>query len=134
MSVARYAVPILYRLALLTYYTPNFRAHSPNCQLTTLNMSDNYLGNEEIILMSQVLPSMFSLTDLDISFNDVHAVGARHLANALKFNTTLKHLNLGGNHVQDAGSAEVREYMQRAKEEKQYLLLATSLIVAITAR
>ena len=100
---------------------------SPNCQLITLNMSGNYLGNEEMILLSQVLPSMLTLTDLDVSFNDVHAVGARHLANAIKFNATLVHLDLGGNHVQDAGAAELADALKFNESVRGLVLAANDL-------
>ena len=42
------------------------------CNIRVLNLSENFLGNEECIMLSSVLPSMFDLRDLDISFNDVH--------------------------------------------------------------
>ncbi|GMH65777.1 hypothetical protein TL16_g04278 [Triparma laevis f. inornata] len=100
---------------------------SSDCKLVSLNLSENYLGNEECILLSSVLEVMFSLKDLDISFNDVHAVGARHLGNALKFNDTLQHLNLGGNHVQDGGCAEIADALAQNESMKSLVLAANDL-------
>ncbi|GMH73636.1 hypothetical protein TrST_g7182 [Triparma strigata] len=97
------------------------------CKLVSLNMSENYLGNEECILLASVLEVMFDLRDLDISFNDVHAVGARHLGNALKFNNTLQHLNLGGNHVQDGGCAEIADALAQNEAMKSLVLAANDL-------
>jgi len=53
---------------------------SDRCNLRSLNLSENFLGNEECTMLASVLESMFDLRELDLSFNDIHAVGARHLA------------------------------------------------------
>lgn len=92
---------------------------SDKCRLVTLNLSENFLGNEECILISSVLEVMRPLKELDISFNDVHALGARHLADALKYNDTLVHLNLGGNHVQDQGEGGGKRRIGRGGESNE---------------
>lgn len=76
-------------------------------------------------MLASVLEVMRSLIELDVSFNDVHAVGARHLADALKFNETLLYLNLGGNHVQDQGCGDLAESL-KSNETMTTLILAAN--------
>jgi hypothetical protein len=70
---------------------------------------------------------MRSLKEVDLSFNDVHALGARHLADALKFNDTLMHLNLGGNHVQDQGCGDIAESLKHNETMVSIILAANDL-------
>jgi len=98
---------------------------SNTCQLKNVNLSENFLGNEECIMLSQTIPSMFSLKELDLSFNDIHAVGARHLADAVKFNDTIEYLNLGGNHIQDSGCGDIADAL-KTNETLETLVLAAN--------
>lgn len=102
------------------------------CTLTNLNLSENFLGNEECILLSATLPSMFTLKELDLSFNDVHAVGARHLADALRFNEAIDYLNLGGNHIQDNGCGDIADALKSNETLTTLVLAANDLTTSST--
>ena len=62
---------------------------------------------------------------LDLSFNDIHAVGARHLGEALKFNETLEYLDLGANHIQDGGCGDLAEAL-KSNEALETLIIANN--------
>jgi len=77
-----------------------------NTTLTILNFSDNQIGDVGVIALANVLKENNTLTKLDISRNNVGYDGAKALAEALKGNTTLTTLDISRNLIGDAGLRE----------------------------
>eukprot|EP00121_Abeoforma_whisleri_P015152 Awhi_evm1s13969 len=67
--------------------------------LQTLDLSDNLIGDEGAEAMASFLKENNSMTTLDISRNSISQVGAKALSNALKKNTKLIILDLAINQV-----------------------------------
>ncbi|XP_022806346.1 NACHT, LRR and PYD domains-containing protein 9-like [Stylophora pistillata] len=78
---------------------------SVNCNLTSLNFSDNRLGDEEIMRLSNVLTSVnCKLTSLNVSDNELGDEGTMRLCNVLtSVNCKLTSLNVSGNYCGSEG-------------------------------
>ena len=85
-----------------------------NQVVTEFNISNNYLGRKKpwddnrrgnrsdmsgIIAIGYTIPTMGTMTALDISNNDIRDDGCKHLFKALTGNHILKELNIAGNSV-----------------------------------
>ncbi|KAG0050177.1 hypothetical protein BGZ83_005043 [Gryganskiella cystojenkinii] len=68
-----------------------------NSTLTTLNLSNNKIGDIEAQALAEALKTNSTLTTLTLLYNQIRDIGAQALAEALKTNNTLTVLELGGN-------------------------------------
>ena len=76
-----------------------------DCHLTTLNVSENYWGDEGIVYLCNALTSIdCTLTSLNVSNNWLRDEGIMYLCNALtSVNCTLTSLNVSKNGLGDVG-------------------------------
>ena len=81
-----------------------FLALRVNTSLTSLNLSSNFIGDEEANSLSQALRVNTSLTSLDLSDNSIGDEGANSLSQALRVNTSLTSLDLSINSIGDEGA------------------------------
>ena len=81
-----------------------FLALRVNTSLTSLNLSHNFIRNEEAYFLSQALRENTSLTSLILSYNLIGDKEANFLSQALRVNTTLTSLNLSDNSIGDEGA------------------------------
>ena len=63
-----------------------------NTTLTTLDLSKNKIGNNEIMTESFIQNT--TLTKLNLALNNIGIVGAKAITKALKKNTTLRKLDI----------------------------------------
>ena len=78
---------------------------SSDCHLTSLNVSNNMLGDEEIMYLCNALTSVnCTLTSLNVSHNSLGDKGIMYLCNALtSVDCTLTSLNVSSNRLGDEG-------------------------------
>lgn len=78
---------------------------SRDCNLTSLNVSGNRLGDKGIMHLSNVLTSVnCKLTSLNVRENYCRSEGSKHLCDALiSTNCTLTNLNISDNELGDEG-------------------------------
>lgn len=70
-----------------------------NTSLTKLDLSSNEIGSDGAVALATALRSNSMLIELDISFNKIGDEGADHLARALGSNRTLKKLDFSNNEI-----------------------------------
>ena len=75
-----------------------------NTTLTTLTLSQNSIGTEGATSLSQALAVNTSLTTLHLSWNSIGAVGANLLSQSLAVNTSLTTLTLSHNSIGAEGA------------------------------
>lgn len=77
-----------------------------NASLKELCISDNNLGDTDIMMLSQVLTQnkYVPLETLHLSFNQITCIGVESLMNALWGSRTLQDLKLDNNKIQDRGA------------------------------
>jgi len=85
-----------------------------NSNLKTLILKDISLRGDDDSTqnLADTLRENKTLTHLDLFANALECTGASHLANALKFNFTLKHLDLYGNNIQNIGAEEIGKMLK----------------------
>ncbi len=74
-----------------------------NHSLTELNLSFNNIGVEVIKLLAEALKENNSLTQLDLAINQIGAEGIKLIIEALKENNSLTHLDLSLNLIRAEG-------------------------------
>jgi NLR family CARD domain-containing protein 3 len=77
-----------------------------NSSLKSLNVSGNYLNDNDLLLLSQALTQnkCVPLETIDFSFNHITCVGVEGLMNAVWGSETLRHLNLCKTRIKDRGT------------------------------
>ena len=83
-----------------------------NSTLTELNISGNNLGNRGASALAGALHVNSALTKLGLSLNGIDDDGAAALGAALRVNRTLTCLHLGRNRVGTAGAAALGEALR----------------------
>eukprot|EP00826_Nyctotherus_ovalis_P063542 TRINITY_DN9320_c0_g6_i1.p2 TRINITY_DN9320_c0_g6~~TRINITY_DN9320_c0_g6_i1.p2 ORF type:complete len:150 (+),score=24.53 TRINITY_DN9320_c0_g6_i1:223-672(+) len=78
--------------------------------LTTLDIDNNKLKDEDIKAFVPALKANKSLVSLDISRNSFQSLGAKHIYEAFKTNKVLKKLNLSFNRI--GREASVKEFLK----------------------
>ena len=70
-----------------------------------LNLSDCGFGDSCLLVLSKILKRNTNFSQVDLSKNDFSNEGLRALADSLRdFNSTIVHLNIGGNHIGPEGT------------------------------
>lgn len=75
--------------------------------LTSLNLSNNLLGENGIDYISEGLIENKSIMTLDLSYNGIESKGGEFLKEILEKNTRLITLNLNGNYLKDSGCEKI---------------------------
>ena len=84
-----------------------------NTSLTQLDLSYNDISAQGVAALAEALKHNTSLTQLDLSDNDISDQGAADLAEALKQNTSLTQLDLTDNDISAQGAAELAEALKQ---------------------
>ncbi|MES2676856.1 MAG: hypothetical protein V4612_00880 [Pseudomonadota bacterium] len=85
----------------------------PNTTLTSLDLTRNEIGNEEVIAFVETLKTNTVLTQLWLSENKIGDEGVIALADALETNTTLTSLGLSDNEIGDEGVIALAEALEK---------------------
>ena len=72
--------------------------------INTLSLKEQRMGDEAVMMISEVLYCNTSLTKLDLSWNEIGSDGAVALATALRSNSTLIELDISSNNIGDEGA------------------------------
>ena len=83
-----------------------------NTSLTSLNLPGNSIGDEGASSLSEALRVNTSLTSLDLSNNSIGVEGASSLSEALRVNTSLTSLNLRYNPIGGEGASSLSEALR----------------------
>ena len=83
-----------------------------NTSLTSLDLSENSIGDEGASSLSEALRVNTSLTSLDLSENSIGDEGASSLSEALRVNTSLTSLDLSDNSIGDEGASSLSEALR----------------------
>jgi len=82
-------------------------------KLTTLNLTNNDIGDDGTRALAEALPRNQALQTLNLGRNEIGDDGARALAEALPRNQALQTLNLGRNEIGDDGARALAEALPR---------------------
>jgi len=85
-----------------------------NQKIRSLNLSDNWFGNEGVHALAEVLANNTTLTSINLSDNRVGLPGARSLCRRLQENNTLAELNLKGNNLDDRAAAPLADALKNS--------------------
>ncbi|KAL0208034.1 hypothetical protein P9112_010621 [Eukaryota sp. TZLM1-RC] len=88
------------------------RALESNSTLTQLNLSDNNIADEGASSLARALESNYTLTQMNLSDNNIADEGASSLARALESNYTLTQLNLSDNNIADEGASSLARALE----------------------
>ena len=80
--------------------------------LTSLNINYNNIGAIGAEALANALKGNTTLETLDISFNEITEDGVRALAKALETNTTLTNLNIAGNNIGNIGATALANALE----------------------
>ena len=80
-----------------------FKALEANRALSSLDLSNNNVGNAESAALAKAMAVNTTLIDINLSVNGITEAGAPYLAQILQVNSRLKSMALGGNHLSDFG-------------------------------
>ena len=83
-----------------------------NTSLTSLHLSENSIGDEGASSLSEALTVNTSLTSLHLSENSIGGEGASSLSEALRVNTSLTSLDLFYNSIGDEGASSLSEVLR----------------------
>ena len=83
-----------------------------NTSLTSLDLSQNSIGDEGASYLFEALRVNTSLTSLNLGCNYIGDEGASSLSEALRVNTSLASLNLGYNSIGDEGASSLSEALR----------------------
>ncbi|XP_022804757.1 NLR family CARD domain-containing protein 3-like [Stylophora pistillata] len=83
-----------------------------NTSVTELNFSYNEISDDGAAALSECLKENTFLTKLDLSRNNIGHAGAAALAECLKKNTSLTKLNLSRNNIGETGAAALAECLK----------------------
>ncbi|MGI4753489.1 MAG: hypothetical protein ACRYE8_07225 [Janthinobacterium lividum] len=83
-------------------------------QLKKLDFSGCDLGNQKISVLAEVL-QLRTLTHLCLSANYIETIGINAIIKALKENTTITHIDLEQNNIDQHNKAIIEKYLQRNK-------------------
>ncbi|KAM8880949.1 leucine-rich repeat-containing protein 34 [Synchiropus picturatus] len=87
-----------------------------NCTLEVLDLSFNRIEDEGAVTLSRVLTRpKCSLTQLSVTNNNISSEGLSSLAQSLKLNSTLTHMYICGNKLEEAISQAYRELMRSGR-------------------
>ena len=100
LDLTEIGIPFMSRTRIAAFS----QALAVNTSLTTLNLSDNYIGAEGAFSLSQALAVSTSLTTLNLSDNSIFDEGATSLSQALAVNTSLTTLDLSLNYIGAEGA------------------------------
>ena len=85
------------------------------CSLKKLNISNNLIGDDGCIILSEGISKNNSLISLNLSSNNILDKGIIHLAKSIKSdsgNKTIKKLNLSKNEIENTGIIEFCYYLK----------------------
>jgi len=88
------------------------------CTLQKLFLSSNYIGDEEVSILSKCFEKNQSLKKLDLSYNSILDKGIISLAKSLLNNTTLKKLILANNFIGNDGISTFCEILKNTPNDK----------------
>lgn len=78
------------------------------CQLQILKLDHNPIGSEGMMYLSEGLRMNKEITNLSLTYCNIDERGARYIFELLIFqNSELDEIDLGGNHLRNAGTIEV---------------------------
>ena len=83
-----------------------------NCTLTSINLSDNSIGNEGARAIAQSLEKNCTLTSINLSDNSIGNEGAKAIAQALKTNTTLTSMDLSCTQINSNAVIAIRQVLE----------------------
>ena len=83
-----------------------------NSSLTNLDLSANDIGDTGAGSLSQALTVNSSLTNLDLSRNSIGHTGAASLSQALTVNSSLTNLDLSWNYIRDTGAGSLSQALR----------------------
>ncbi|KAF2077270.1 hypothetical protein CYY_001394 [Polysphondylium violaceum] len=92
-----------------------------HCTLTTLILDENYLGDDGAVLLAEGLKFNRSLTHLQIKNTDIGERGTIELSNACRFNTTITLLDISLNPWQLNGEIALQSlYIFKQQQQLQH--------------
>jgi len=91
------------------YFEYFWEALSVNSTLTDLDLSGNEIGDFRADSLSDAIKVNTALTNLDLSDNGIGNSGAGFLSDGIKVNTTLTNLNLSGNRIGASGAGSLSD-------------------------
>ena len=94
------------------------RIHT-QCKLTVLNLSGNDIGHAGCAKVAQSIGNNLVLTNLNLSNNEIGDDGCVALAESIRTNSTLKVLNLSRNKIDRKGSEALAELIQKNSTLKE---------------
>ncbi|WP_039454784.1 leucine-rich repeat domain-containing protein [Candidatus Jidaibacter acanthamoebae] len=92
-----------------------FEVLKENETITSLNLSDNNIGEAGGIAIAEALKENKTITSLDLGGNDIGAAGGIAIAEASKENKTITSLNLSDNNIEEAGGIAIAEALKENK-------------------
>eukprot|EP01132_Coremiostelium_polycephalum_P010112 gene10112-12404_t len=95
-----------------------------------IKLERSNLGDEGVILISKALKQQAIITSLDLSDNNITAVGMKELAQAVNINKSLKYLKLDGNHFGDEGLALLSQGLKNKSSTLKSLYLSDCKITS----
>lgn len=97
-----------------------------NRGIEKLNLSDNKLGNEGVVYLSEALSVNNILKEIILKANDIGNEGAVALAEALQHNSSLTKLDLQGNRIKPQGAVSLSAILKVEIAEKLTLTRQTT--------
>ncbi|CAH1252071.1 NLRC3 [Branchiostoma lanceolatum] len=101
--------------------------HLDRLQLKTLNLANNFILNDDVLVLSRKLPCCKTLQVLDLSGNWLTDIGAGHLCEALVHNHQLASLNVESNGVTEPKLRELADNLGMTRPIDKPGLLERSL-------
>ena len=83
-----------------------------NSKIRSLNLGDNWLGDQGVAAVAEVLASNSTITSLNLAENHIGLPGVRELCRRLQANGTLAEISLKGNRLDDRSAAALCEALR----------------------